>query len=98
MKIGTDIVHISRFKDVDDFSLKKMFHPSELKNKDPLHLAGIFAAKECCRKIFPNSSWLDFEIKKQKNGKPVISTKHNFEGDISISHDGDYATAVVVSL
>jgi len=96
MNVGTDIVHISRFKGIDNLSLKKIFHPSELKNKDPLHLAGIFAAKECCRKIFPNSGWLDFEIKKQKDGKPLIHTIHNFKGDVSISHDGNYAIAVVI--
>ena len=97
MKVGTDIVHISRFKDIDEFSLKKIFHPPELKNKDPLHLSGIFAVKECCRKIFPDTDWLDFEIKKEKNGKPVIHAKHGFEGDVSISHDGEYAIAVVIS-
>ena len=96
MKIGTDIVHISRFNDIDDFSLKKIFHPSELKNKDPLHLAGLFAVKECCRKIFSNSDWLDFEVKKEKNGKPVISSKESFKGDVSISHDNEYAIAVVI--
>ena len=97
MKIGTDIVHISRFKNIDEFALKKIFYPSELRNKEPLHLAGLFAAKECCKKIFPNSNWLDFEVKKQKNGKPVIHTKNGFKGDVSISHDGEYAIAVVIS-
>jgi len=96
MKIGTDIVHILRFKEIDDFSLKKIFHPSELKNKDPLHLAGVFAVKECCRKIFPNSNWLDFEVKKERNGKPTLTTKHSFKGDLSISHDGEYAIATVI--
>ena len=96
MRVGTDIVHISRFRDIDEFSLKKIFHPSELRNKDPLHLAGIFAVKECCKKIFSGKEWLDFEIKKEKSGKPMIYTKDGFEGDVSISHDGDYAIAVVI--
>lgn len=96
MKVGIDIVHISRFQNVDDFALKKIFHPSELKNKEPLHLAGLFAVKECCKKIFSNSDWLDFEIKKGKNGKPIICSKNDFKGDVSISHDGEYAIAVVI--
>ena len=96
MRVGTDIVHISRFNNLNDFSLKKIFHPSELKNKDSLHLAGIFAAKECCKKIFSNSDWLDFEIKKEKNGKPTICSKNDFKGDVSISHDNEYAIAVVI--
>jgi holo-[acyl-carrier protein] synthase len=98
MKVGTDIVRVSRFKEIDDFALRKIFHVSELKNKDSLHLAGMFAAKECCRKIFPKSNWLDFEISKDKNGKPVICTKHCFQGDVSISHDGEYAIAVVINM
>ena len=97
MKVGTDIVHVSRFKKIDDFALKKIFHASELKNKNALHLAGVFAVKECCRKIFQNSNWLDFEVKKQKNGKPIIRTKNNFKGDVSLSHDGEYAIAVVIA-
>lgn len=98
MKLGTDIVHVSRFKEIDDFSLKKIFHPSELKNKDTLHLAGLFAVKECCKKIFPDSDWLDFEIKKEKSGKPKICMKNGFKGDVSISHDGEYAIATVICM
>ena len=96
MKVGTDIVHVKRFMNVDDFSLRKMFHLSELENREPLHLAGIFAVKECCKKIFQDSDWLDFEIKKLENGKPVIHTKLEFEGYVSISHDNEYAIAVVI--
>ena len=97
MKVGIDIVHISRFNNIDDLALKKIFHPSELKNKEPLHLAGLFAVKECCKKIFQNSDWLDFEIKKRRNGKPIIHTKYNFQGDVSISHDKEYAIAIVIA-
>lgn len=97
MRVGTDIVHIPRFEGLDDFSLKKIFYPSELKNKDPTHLAGLFAAKECCKKIFSGSDWLDFEVKKEKNGKPTICSKNNFKGDVSISHDNEYAIAVVIA-
>jgi holo-[acyl-carrier-protein] synthase len=96
MRIGTDIVHISRFENPDNLMLKKVFHTSELINKDPLHLAGLFAVKECCKKIFEKSNWLDFEIKKQKNGKPILNSRYDFKGDISISHDKDYAIAVVI--
>ena len=96
MKIGTDIIRISRFKDIDGAMLKKIFHPSELTNKSPEHLAGLFAVKESCKKIFQKSDWLDFEIKKDKSGKPRLCSKQKFDGDISISHDGEYAMAVVI--
>lgn len=97
MKVGTDIVCVSRFENIDGAALKKIFHPSELKNKSPEHLAGIFAVKECCKKIFPNSDWLDFEVKKEKSGRPHICSKQKFRGEASISHDGEYAIAVVVA-
>ena len=97
MKVGTDIVNVDRMENLDEFALKKIFHPSELSNKDKLHLAGLFAAKECCKKIFPNSDWLDFEIKKRSDGKPYVNSKQNFKGDLSISHDGEYAIAVVIA-
>jgi len=73
-----------------------MLHPSEMKKKDAASLAGRIAVKEACRKVFPDSSWLDFEVTYRKDGKPLLKTEHNFEGDISISHDGDYAIAVVI--
>jgi len=98
MKIGCDIIKIKRISSLSPESLKKIFHPSELKNKDPLHLAGIFAVKESCKKIFQKKNWLDFEIKKQRNGKPILKIRDlEFKGDISISHDGEYAIAVVIS-
>ena len=96
MKIGTDIVRISRFKNIDESALKKIFHPSEIANKSPEHLAGLFAVKESCKKIFPKSNWLDFEIKKGRDGKPQLYSRRKFDGDISISHDGEYAIAVVI--
>lgn len=97
MKVGTDIVHVSRIINLDEYSLKKIFHPSELNNKETLHLAGIFAVKESCKKIFQGSDWLDFEVVNEKTGKPTLQTTHDFNGDISISHDGEYAVAVVIT-
>ena len=95
MNVGIDIVHISRIESLDEYALKKIFHPSELLRKDALHLAGIFAVKESCKKIFQGSDWLDFEVIKEKTGKPKLHTIHDFKGDLSISHDGEYAIAVV---
>lgn len=101
IKTGCDIVEIKRFQDVDLQSLKKIFHENELKNSKPETLAGIFAAKESCKKVF-NLNWLDIEVKKKRNGKPVLilnDEKINdkiIDYDLSVSHDGDYAIAVVV--
>ncbi len=98
VKIGCDIIRIKRFKTIDKRVLSKLFHKSELKNKKPESLAGIFAAKESCKKVFNDLDWHDITIKKQKNGKPVLmlNKKGIISHDISISHDGDYAIATAV--
>jgi len=101
IKIGTDIVKIKRFKAMDNKALNKIFHKTELSNKKPEVLAGIFAAKESCKKIFNKLNWLDVEIIKKKSGKPdlLLNIKEKIISyDISISHDGDYAIASVVFL
>ena len=98
IKIGCDIAQIKRFKKLNEQTLKKIFSPNELKNIKPESLAGIFAAKESCKKIFPKLNWLDIEVKKQKTGKPhLIIPKTNMKTDLSISHDGDYAIAFVIA-
>lgn len=98
IKVGCDIVEIGRFSKLDRKVLNKIFHKSELKNLKAESLAGIFAAKESCRKVFNELGWHDIEIKKQKNGKPLalLNVDKNIEScDASISHDGKYAIAVV---
>jgi holo-[acyl-carrier protein] synthase len=100
IKTGCDIVEIKRFKNMQEAALKKIFHPTEIRNK-PESLAGIFAAKEAVKKVFNELSWHDIEIKKEKGGKPtlVIQDKKDVAShDISISHDGKYAFATAVFL
>ncbi|MCH8003972.1 MAG: holo-ACP synthase [Nanoarchaeota archaeon] len=99
VKIGTDIVKISEFNELSDKAKKKIFQPSEI-NKNIESLAGIFAAKEAFKKAFGTKiNWLDIEIKKKRNGKPMIylgNKSLESDSDVSISHNGDYAIAVVV--
>lgn len=99
IKIGCDLVQIKRFQKPSKELLNKLFHKSELKNTKPETLAGIFAVKESCKKIFNDLKWHDIEVVKNKNGKPsLILNKHkeikNY--DLSISHEGDYVMAVVI--
>ena len=102
--IGIDIVDIRKFskKASDKFS-KKIFTKSELtyssNKKNSLQtLAGIFAAKEAVIKA--NNLNLAYILRKKieilhQNSKPVayINNK-SIIGDISISHDGNYAIAI----
>ncbi|MCH7568309.1 MAG: holo-ACP synthase [Nanoarchaeota archaeon] len=101
VKVGCDIVEIKRFIKIEEETLNKIFHKTELKNPNPETLAGLFAAKESCKKVFNNLSWHDIEIKKKRNGKPdlILKTEKNIiSHDLSISHDRDYAIATVVFL
>lgn len=74
--------------------------------------AARFAAKEAVYKaIAPETSqeveWKNIEVKRRKNGKPyvelsgMLKTLANEKGiqtmDLSLSHDGDYAIAMVVA-
>ncbi len=102
MKLGVDIVYIPRIKRLmqnKDF-VKKVFHSSECKLFTPEHLAGIFASKEAFFKaVNKKTDWLDIEVKKHKSGKPRMNLSNELEFkvlDVSISHDKDYAIAMVL--
>ncbi len=101
MALGIDIVQISRIKDVDLFS-KGILSNKEMeifltRNKKAEFLAGRFAAKEAfskAKKMGLKIPLKDIEILYKENGSPYILYKEE-EFDVSISHDGDYAIAVV---
>mgnify|MGYP001581148260 CR=1 FL=1 len=102
IKTGIDIVHNMKMKShlsVDSF-LNKVFHFSELKNKEKL--IGIFALKEAVMKaIGKKVDWKFIEISFPK-GKPNIFLSDDIKTDSiksidgSISHDGEYTVAIVV--
>jgi len=103
MRIGVDIVFVPRFEKLltNEAFVKKIFHPSESKRFEAEHLAGIFAAKEAFFKAVKEApTWLDVEIKKEASGKPALvlsnDLKDELSVDVSISHDGEYAIAVVL--
>ena len=99
IRTGCDLVKISRITALDEESRSKIFHPSERTDKIE-SLAGVFAVKESCKKIFNDLSWLDIEVVKDPSGKPrvLLVGKEFLSGDVSISHDGEYAIAVVISM
>ena len=104
MKCGVDLVFIPDFKKRAQRGkkgfLKKIFLEGELKNTEVSHLAGVFAAKEAVLKAsgLPVGRWHEIEIDYQESGKPKVrvSGKEIKNGDLSISHVGDYAVAVFV--
>ena len=99
IKCGIDIVKNKRLeKNLTNSSfLKKVFHASELKNKNKL--AGIFCLKESVMKALGKKlNWLDIEIIAKDGRKPEIKViNKKFKSiDASISHDGDYTVGMVV--
>lgn len=100
--IGIDIVYLPEFKSkIKNLPLEKVFSSIELsENKSEESLAGIFAAKEAFFKaVGRKEDWLTVWIEKTKEGKPQLKTlliNNSQSLDVSISHAGDYAIAIVV--
>ncbi|MBI4089727.1 MAG: 4'-phosphopantetheinyl transferase superfamily protein [Candidatus Levybacteria bacterium] len=99
--LGIDLVYLPEFETkMKNFPLARIFLSDELsQNKTLESLAGVFAAKEAFFKaIGKKEGWLDVWIEKNKDGKPQLYStliKNNEKVEISISHAGDYAVAVV---
>ncbi len=105
--VGIDMVEIKRFEDKpyqkNKKFYKKIFVQSELnyclkfKNPGP-HFAGKFAIKEAMKKLLYESiDFLDI-ITKHKNSKPTVNLKINnsYAFYVSVSHEKDYAIAIVI--
>lgn len=99
-KVGTDIIRISRIEKSikNDSFLQEVFTESEQKYcKRAESYAGLFAAKEAYFKALGTGisrPMCKVEILHKENGKPYFANDECC--DLSISHDGDYAIAVVV--
>lgn len=100
MKIGTDIVQISRIeKSLQTERFKtRVFTENEIAHcKKAESFAGLFAGKEAYLKALGtgiNCRLNSIEILHNEKGKPYLNGIEN--ADISISHDGDYAIATVI--
>ena len=108
ISIGVDIVEINRFKQIPyekkpNF-YKKMFSSDEIDyclrfKNSYMHFAAKFALKEALKKsITEKVDLLDIETD-HENNKPIVKIKNNatYFFKTSISHDGDYAIAIVIS-
>lgn len=98
--IGTDIVHINKIKLNDSF-IKKILTSEELKEFNLIkldkrkkeYLAGRFAVKESIFKATQDINYLYYSCLNKENGQPYILNHPEIQ--VSISHDGEYAIAVV---
>lgn len=103
MNIGIDLVSVPEFKLKlnSPETLARVFINEEMaKNRQVESLAGIFAAKEAFFKALgEKKDWLDVWVEKLPSGKPTLHSvylKSNQQAEVSVSHSGDYATAIVV--
>lgn len=99
--IGIDIVNIRRFKSKSIKFFSKIFSDKELlEAKNNLHekLAGKWAAKEAAFKAGLNYANHDIEILTFNEKPYIIINGQKTNHMISISHDNDYATAIVFTI
>ena len=107
--VGIDISSISDFKkisfDVKPGFYKEIFQQSEidycLKFKDPSsHFAGKFALKEAVKKSIKDDIYISKIETFHVNSKPMIKlldSEKNYVFRASISHERNYAIAIVIS-
>lgn len=104
MSVGIDLCQISRIKLEQRFidfvlSIKEQELMNKRKKKEEF-LASRFAAKEAFLKA--NQKGLgeikmnEIEVLNKENGAPFIIFNNKIYENVSISHDGDYAVAVVI--
>lgn len=103
MPVGIDIVHMPRFEGKEALA-KRILSPEEYsiyeKRSDKVKfLSGRFAAKEAFLKAvhggFGNISFSSISVLYDEMGAPVLWHKDK-KYEVSIAHDGEYATAIVV--
>lgn len=116
--VGTDIVKISRIKDLiaDNPRFFEKYYSSselnELKIRDfnEQTASGMFCAKEAFSKALGTGvrgfSLCEVSLLHEPSGEPYlklsgraeqIAKEKNLDFDVSISHDGEYAIAVVIA-
>ena len=108
---GIDIVKINRMENLinDENFLNKVFTSNEInylnKHKRWQTMAGMYAAKEAFSKAISQGlsyNYKNIEIIHLESGKPILNIiKKDIDFKdiaLSISHDGDYAVAIVTIL
>lgn len=95
MGVGIDIVNITRVKRLmEDGAIKNIFSEAEMTDSIET-MAGRFAAKEAYFKAKgKKEDWLSVIVGTHKSGKPFFLSDQTAE--LSISHEGEYAVAVVL--
>ena len=107
--IGTDIVDINRFRKKEYNKNKnfyeKIFTKSEIKyclsfKNNSEHFAGKFAIKEAVKKSIKEKINFKEIVTDHDNSRPkiILKKKLNYRFLISVSHEKDFAIAMVIAL
>ena len=109
LDIGTDIVDINRFRKKKYNENKKfydkIFTKSEIRyclsfKNNSEHFAGKFAIKEAVKKSIKENISFKEIITDHDNSKPkiILKKKLNYRFLVSVSHEKDFAIAMVIVL
>ena len=107
IKVGIDLVEIKRFRDMsfqeNESFYKKNFSKNEIEyclkfNEPYKHFAGRFALKEATKKALKIKLKMTEIITNHIESKPIVTIpSEEYHLEASISHDGDYAIAILIS-
>ena len=109
LDIGTDIVDINRFRNKEYSKNKKfyekIFTNSEIKyclsfKNNAEHFAGKFAIKEAVKKAIKEKISFKEILTEHRNSKPriILKKKLDYRFFVSVSHEKDFAIAMVIAL
>lgn len=101
MKVGIDLTRISRFENKKENFINRILTKVELEeflklqdDSKSTFLAVRWACKEAIFKATQDQNYLSYSILKYPTGEPYVV--NHPEMSISISHEGDYVTAIVI--
>ena len=107
LRVGIDLIEIERFKEIPfhthESFYRKNFSNNEidycLKFNEPYqHFAGKFEIKEATKKALEIKLEMSQIRTEYQKSKPIISIpSKNYDFDVSVSHDGNYAVAIVIA-
>ncbi len=101
MRVGIDLVSIRRVERLlsSTEECERLFTDAEMRSlhNDTKRAGGYLAVKEAyCKAIGKKIDWLLLEVCHEESGAPFLRVGDDTITSVSISHDGEYATAVVL--
>jgi len=101
MEVGIDTTRISRFTKKSEQFIKKILTEREYKTYISLdekqrvvYLAVRWACKEAIFKATQDKDYFKYTILNYESGKPYVLDYEKYK--LSITHEGDYVTAIVI--